>query len=66
MIAALVSSPAAHCVMLFNLSVYRLESGKYVVVYKKTESTSFDDPMLAAADYLVKRHEMKLGFDHEH
>lgn len=66
MIAALVSSPAGHCVSFDQLEVYRLEDGRYVVnMSVPAAETIFDDPMLAAAEYIVRRHEMKMGFDEE-
>lgn len=66
MIAALVSSPAGHCVSFDQLEVYRLEDGRYVVnTSDPVAEAIFDDPMLAAAEYIARRHEMKLGFDYE-
>lgn len=81
LIEAVLKSPAGVGVNLFDsLQAYRLEDGSFVVSFEDAEESGdkfalwWEDSLVdhdfatareAAECFVRKRHEMKLGYDHE-
>jgi len=65
-VSELLALPAGYMIEVFGLSAYRLEDGRYAVCEEAADKEStFERPYEAAVYFLERRHELKLGYDHE-